>query len=68
MLAAAREMYRERVGCKSCGKRKGMSKKEKAKVAEEVVDELFFKAKPKTVSKLEGRPALAKIQAPTAVA
>ncbi|KAF9450098.1 hypothetical protein P691DRAFT_499111 [Macrolepiota fuliginosa MF-IS2] len=63
-LAAAREMYRERVGCKSCGKRKGTSKKDKGKVAEEVVDELFYKVKPKAMSKLESRPMLAKIQAP----
>ncbi|KAJ3575279.1 hypothetical protein NP233_g1205 [Leucocoprinus birnbaumii] len=53
MLAAARESYREKVGCKSCGKRKGLSKKEKIKIAEEVVDELFFKEKPRGISKFE---------------
>ncbi|KAF5355068.1 hypothetical protein D9756_005518 [Leucocoprinus leucothites] len=64
MLAAARESYREKVGCKSCGKRKGLSKKEKVKIAEDVVDELFFKGKPRGLSKSSGdRPALAKIQA-----
>lgn len=65
MLAMARETYREKVGCKSCGKRKGMTRKEKAKIAEGVVDDLFFKPKPKVASKSESRPALSKIQAPT---
>lgn len=60
-LAAAREMYREKVGCKGCGKRKGMSKKDKAKIAEQIVDELFFKAKASVVLKSESRPILSKI-------
>lgn len=69
MLAAARENYREKVGCKSCGKRKGMSKKDKMKIAEEVVDELFFKGKPKGLSRLSGdRPVLAKSQASSVAA
>jgi hypothetical protein len=69
MLAAARETYREKVGCKSCGKRKGMSKKDKMKVVEGVIDEIFFKGKPKGASKLnDDRPVLAKIQASSVAA
>jgi hypothetical protein len=69
MLAAARESYREKIGCRSCGKRKGMSKKEKVKIAEEVVDEVFFKGKPKSVSKMDSdRPTLATLQASNVIA
>ncbi len=60
MLAAAREMYREKAGCKGCGKRKGTSRKDKAKLAEQIIDELFFRLKAAAL-KSEGRVVSPKV-------